>query len=158
MKRLLIAALLAAHVPAAGQPVPAAEFTSAQDSGAGAFAGLRVRVPLGGDRAERRVRAGLMVAPTLHSRRADGSSRTRIGEGLELGLRQDRPLELTLAGTRVDRLGMAPNGTAPDGRRAGVSTLGWVAIGVGAVLVVGLTVGYLWIDDALDCDPEDECN
>lgn len=157
MKKLMIAALLAAHAPAAAQP-GTADFAPARETGTGAFAGMRVRVPLGGNPADRQLRAGLMVAPTLHSRRADGGTRTRFGEGLELGLHQDRPLELTFAGTRVDRLGVAPNGTAPNGRRAGVSTLGWVAIGAGAVLVVGLGVAYLWIDDALDCDPGDDCS
>ena len=157
MKKLTIAALVCAQTLAAAQPA-AAQLAAQEQRQMGAFAGVRLRVPLDGPRADRGVQAGLTVAPALHSRSADGASRARLGEGLELGIRPNHPLALSLAGTRVDRLGMAPNGAAPDGRRAGVSTLGWVGIGVGTVVVVGLGVGYLWLEDAVDCDPDDECN
>lgn len=158
MKKLTIAALVAAQTLVAAQPVSAAHMVVQEQRQMGAFAGVRLRVPLDGARADRGVRAGLTLAPTLHSRRSDGGVRTGFGEGLELGIGPNRPVTLSLAGTRVDQLGMAPNGRGPEGARTGVSTLGWIAIGTGAVLVVGLGVGYLWLDDALDCDPGDDCS
>ena len=158
MKKLTIAALLMSQTLAAAQPVAAAQHFGQEQRQMGAFAGVRLRVSLDGPEAERGVRAGLALAPAVRSQRSDGAARTRLGEGLELGVTPNQPVTLSLAGSRVHRLGMGPNGSAAEGRRAGVSTLGWVAIGVGAVIVVGLGVGYLILDDALDCDPDDECN
>ena len=51
----------------------------------GAFGGLRVRVPLGGDPRERQVRAGLAIAPTVQGGTIGGERRQRIGEGIEFG-------------------------------------------------------------------------
>ena len=157
MKRFAIACLLAAQVAAAAEPALAADLIERGAPQIGAFAGARLRVPLG-HRTHQRVRAGLTIAPTMHARGSDGAVRTQFGEGLELGVAQDRPIELSFAGSRLDRFGVAPNGTAPGGPRAGVSTLGWIAIGVGATIVVVAGVGYLWLEDALDCDPGDECS
>jgi hypothetical protein len=157
MKKLTIAALLAVQLPGAAQPAAAADFAAQEQRQIGAFLGARLRVPFGGGRDNRQVRAGLTLAPTTHMRGMDGAVRMRLGEGLELGIGPNRPLELSLAGTRIDRLGLAPGGTAPGGRRAGVSTLGWIAIGVGAAIVVTAAAGYLWLEDALDCDSGDDC-
>ena len=135
MKRLMIAALLASQALAAAQPAMAAEQTGGRTQQMGAFGGIRLRVPLDGRAGERQVRAGLTLAPTLQTRNARGETRTRIGEGLELGFNGDDRVRLTLAGAPVSRL--AQGEAEPDGRRAGVSTLGWVAIGVGVVVVTG---------------------
>lgn len=151
MKKLVIAALLAAQVA----PAAAAEFASGRDTDAGAFAGLRLRVALDGGATQQRVRAGLTVAPTLRTLDVQGERRMQIGEGLELGWSGRNRFEMSVAGRPMSQLIQGADG--PEGRRAGVSTLGWVAIGVGAVVVVGLTAGYLWLDDALDCTDEDEC-
>lgn len=139
MKRLTMAALLAGQMLAAAPPALAAELTDGRTQEMGAFGGVRLRVPLDGGAAEQRqVRAGLAVAPTLRSRSASGETRTRIGEGLELGFNGDDRVRLSLAGTPVSHLARGPAG--PDGRRLGVSTLGWIAIGTvvvaGAVLVL----------------------
>lgn len=158
MKRFAIASLLAAQAATVAQPVMAADLVERETPMMGAFAGARIRMALG-DRAHQRLRAGLTLAPTMHARGSDGAVRTRFGEGLELGVAPRRPLELSLAGTRLDRFGVAPGGTGPGGRRAGVSTLGWVAIGVGATVLVVAGAGYLWLDDALSCDdPGDDCS
>ena len=138
MKRVTIAALLAAQLLTAAPPVIAAELTDGRTQEMGAFGGVRVRVPLDGRVGQRRLRAGLTVAPTLQTRSANGEVRTRIGEGLEFGLNGDDQFRVSLAGTPVSRLAQGPAG--PDGRRLGVSTLGWIAIGTvvvaGAVLVL----------------------
>ena len=134
MKIPTIAALVAGQLLATAQPAFAAELTETRSQQMGAFAGFRMRVPLDGRAGERQVRAGLTVAPTLHSRTDDGEVRMRIGEGLELGVTGGAPVRLSLGGTPVSRLVHGPAG--PDGRRAGVSTVGWIAIGVGTVVLL----------------------
>ena len=97
----------------------------------------RVRIALGSGSSER-VRAGVALAPALRQR-DDGASRLRIGEGVEYGIVGRQPAGMSVAGYRV-------GGTqrSPDGRRQNISTLGWVAIGVGTVVVVGIGVmGWL---------------
>ena len=140
MKKLMIAALVGGQAMAAAQPAFAAELADSRSQQAGAFAGLRVRMALDGSEQQRRVRAGLTLAPTLHSRTATGETRLRIGEGVELGIVGREPIRLSLAGTPVNRLAQGTAG--PEGQRLGVSTIGWIAIGVGvaAVIVVGAAV------------------
>jgi hypothetical protein len=137
MKKMTIAAVLAAQLSAA-QPAFAAEPIDAGNPRMGAFGGLTVRVPLDGRAGEREVRAGLTLAPTLRSLTAEGAPRLRIGEGLELDVTGRRPATLRLAGQDVRRLGAAqPDGGDEDDQGGGPSTIGWIAIGVGAVVVTG---------------------
>ena len=159
MKRLTIAALVGAQVLAAAQPAMAANLAQTQPQRMGAFAGFSLRLPLDGARGQP-VRAGLALAPTMSSPGTDGAVRTRIGDGLELGVTGRQPLRLTLAGHDVRRLGAAQdNGQEQDGdEHHGPSTLGWVAIGTGALILVTATAGYLWFEDAMDCDPGDDCS
>ena len=149
MRKLMIGALLAGQLVTAAQPVLAAELTEARSQQTGAFAGLRLRVPLDGHAEQRRIRAGLAVAPTLHTQTAGGETRLQMGEGVELGLVGREPVQLSIAGTPVSRL--AQGGTGPNGERLGVSTLGWVAIGVGTLIVV--LVGAMTL-----CMSDNECN
>jgi hypothetical protein len=155
MKKLMIAAMLGGQALAAAQPAFAAELAESRSQQTGAFAGLRVRMGLDGTREQRRLRAGLTVAPTLHSRSAAGETRLRFGEGVELGIVGGDKVRLSLAGTPVNRL--AQGATGPDGRRLGVSTAGWVAIGIGATVAV-LGVGYLVFTEMMDCDADEECS
>ena len=140
MKILTMTALIAAQMLAFVQPAGAAELTEARTQQMGGFAGLRLRVPMDGNAEQRQIRAGLTVAPVMQSRTMSGESQVRIGEGLELGIAGDQPIRLSLAGTPVSQLAQGPAG--PDGRRMGISTIGWIAIGVGvaAVIVVGAAV------------------
>ncbi|HEV2816089.1 MAG TPA: hypothetical protein VGW40_02545 [Allosphingosinicella sp.] len=151
MRKLMIASLLAGQVLAL-QPAAAADFAEARQQQAGAFAGFRMRLPLDGARRERHVRAGLTVAPTMHSRTAAGESQWRIGEGFELGIAGRAPVRLTLGGTPINRLAQGPSG--PDGRRAGVSTLGWIGIGIGAAVVIVVGAAALCASDH-DCIPSE---
>lgn len=155
MKKLTIAALLAAQICVAAQPAFAAELTEVRSQQVGAFAGLRLRMPLDGDAREQRLRAGLTLAPTVHSRSLRGGARTRFGEGLELGLVGDEPVRLSLGGTPVSRLAQGP--ARADGRRLNASTGEWIAIGAGAVVVV-LGVAYLVLSEMIDCDADEECS
>jgi hypothetical protein len=79
----------------------------------------------------------------------------RIGEGLEFGLVGNQPARLTLGGTPVSQLFHGPVG--PDGRRLNASTREWVAIGVGAVVVLA-GVAYLVFAEMIDCDEDEECS
>lgn len=155
MKKLVIAALLAGQLTTAARPALAADLTEARGQQAGAFAGLRLRVPFGGNAEDRRLRAGFALAPTLHRETAGGETQLHIGEGLEFGVVGREPVQFSIAGTPVSRL--AQGGTGPNGERLGVSTLGWVAIGVGAFLVVAAGATYLVAEDILDCDDGEDC-
>ena len=143
MKRLMIAALASAQLAAAA-PASAAELSSNQAQEIGAFAGFRVRVPLDGTAQQRQVRAGVTLAPAVHSRSADGESRLRIGDGLELGVVGDQPVGLSIAGTPMFRLAQDPQG--PEGNRAGISTLGWVAISAAVIVGTVFVLGQLCVD------------
>src|SRR5829696_2247266 len=128
MKKVMIAALLCGQLLTASAPAAAADLDRHANPQMGAFGGLRLRLPLDGNVQQRRVRAGLTLAPTLQSRSANGALRTRIGEGLELGLAAGERPRLSLAGTPVSQL--VGGSTGPDGHRLGVSTAGGVAIAV----------------------------
>jgi hypothetical protein len=140
-----------------GEPVLAAEISADQQGRVGVFGGLRVNLTLGRRTSDGRARAGLALAPTMRGRTVSGETRLRIGEGVQFGMAERGRAELTFGGTRIDRLGIAPNGRAPNGPRAGVSTLGWVGIGAGVVLVGMLGYG-IWLHEALECDPGDDCS
>ncbi len=138
MKKLLIAGLVAAaQILPSAQPALAAELhqdrtgTSNQVS---AFAGARLRVPLGGG--QERPQAGLALTSTL---RAGATGELRFAKGAELGFSGDRKVRLSVAGTPVSQL--RPGGTSPDGRKLGVSTLGWIGIGA-AVAVIGTAIWF----------------
>jgi hypothetical protein len=140
MRKLLIAAVLVAQAASFAAPAQAADLSAGlqqPENRMGAFAGARLRIALGDTRQER-VRVGLAIAPTLH-RISDGNARMRIGEGLEYGFTERRTPAVSLAGLRVGDMQRGPGGA-----RRNVSTVGWVAIGVGTVVVAGaIAVGWL---------------
>ena len=152
MKKLMIMALLGGQLMTVAQPAFAAELTENRTQQMGAFAGLRLRVPLDGNLQQRQVRAGLAVAPLMHSRAMNGETRLRIGEGVELGITGREPVRLSLAGTPVNRL--AQGATGPDGRRMGISTIGWIAIGIGAAAIIIVGAAALCASDH-DCLPSE---
>lgn len=148
MRSLILSILVAGQFAIAVQPALAAELEPGEQSRLGMFGGMLLRLPMGGEARAERPSLSIGIAPTMRSQRIDGESRTRIGQGFELSFSDRRP-ELRLAGSRLDRLDRT---VAPGDRRAGVSTLGWVGIGVGAVALI-LGGAYLWLDEALECDP-----
>jgi hypothetical protein len=150
MRKVTIAALLAAQLAAAAQPALAADFAASQEQRVGAFGGLRLRIPLDGAPRQRQIRAGLAFAPALHSQSGDGAVRMRIGEGVELGYRSGHPLAFSLAGQDLARTRL---GAAEEGRRGGLST-GTIALIVGGVLVAGIAVTTLVLVDEINDNSE----
>ena len=153
MNKLTMAALIGAQI-ATAQPALAADFAASQPERVGAFGGVRVRVPLGGDEGERQIRAGLAVAPTVQGTNLQGERPMRIGEGVEFGYRSGRPLAFSVAGldVRNPRLGATQDEEEQDQDGDGPN---WWLI-VGGVVVVTLGVGVLainsWIDDDRCCE------
>jgi hypothetical protein len=145
----MISALIAGQVALAAQPAAATGLVAGDEREVGAFAGLSLRVPLDGHAGERRPQLGLAFAPTVRTQNLQGAARTRIDQGVELGFTGDQRVRLSLAGTPVSRLAQGREG--PDGRRLGVSSLGWMAIGVGDVAVGAAAWFYFTITD------EDRC-
>jgi len=150
MHRIVIRALIAAQLAAA--PALAADLVGDKttvDQQAGAFVGARLRLSLGGTPGRDRMRAGFVMAPTQRTLSSNGRAIIRFGDGLELGLTRDRPASLSLAGRRLSD---APGGELPE-RRAGVSTLAWIAIGVGtAVVLVFAAAGICQETNCLNSD------
>ncbi len=133
IRSLAIASLIATQLVAS--PAIAAELHNDRSSGVtetGSFAGARVRLPIGGSAGRDSLRAGLVMAPTQRSEQAGGRIATRFGEGLELGFGANR------RGVALSVAGRPLTGQSRDlpGPRAGVSTIGWIAIGVGVVAVI----------------------
>jgi hypothetical protein len=146
MHRIVMAAIVAGQLAAA--PAAAAadliEDRAIVAQQAGSFSGARIRVALGGGEREGRVRAGLVMAPTLRSEAAGRRGSLRFGEGIELGLAQDRSPVLSIAGRAL----VGDQARRSSGPRAGVSTLAWVAIGTGIVLVAGALLFVDAMNDA----------
>jgi hypothetical protein len=145
MRKLLIAGLVAAaQVLPAAQPAAAAELhqdRTATASQVSAFAGARLRVPLGGGR--EKAQAGLALTSTL---RNGPTGELRFAKGAELGFSGgDSKLGLSLAGRPVSRL--AAGGPGPEGRKHGFSTAGWIAIGASAAIIVGGVLIFDYIGD-----------
>ena len=144
MKAIMPAALAAmlASQSVAAAPETAMLFTDHQR---GTFVGARLRLPLG----NKTEKPSLGLAFTGMERGKTGE--LHFSRGLELGLSNDHRLNLSVSGKPLNTL--RPNltqhsGQVPHGQKAGVSTVGWIAIGVGAALIVGTAVVYQMLDDA----------
>ena len=144
MRKLLIAGLVAApQVLPAAQPAAAAELHQDRTAAAGqvsAFAGARLRVPIGG---REKPRAGLALTSTL---RNGPTGELRFARGAELGFSgTDSKLGLSVAGRPVSQLAAGRPG--PGGRKHGFSTAGWIAIGASAAIIVGGVLIFDYIGD-----------
>ena len=107
----------------------------------GAFAGARLRLPLG---PKQQASAGLSVAPVQYSMSGTGGIGTRFGEGLSFQSLNGRAPTLNVAGRPLKPvLHAAQDDKAKDDDDDddGISTVGWVGIGV-AVGVVGAIAGF----------------
>lgn len=152
MKLLVSAALVAAQTVTIARPAFAAEIQRETAAASGTFAGLRLRVPMGGSRAERAPRLGLAFAPTVHSINQSGEARMRIGEGVEFGFSARRPAPaLSIAGRRLGAAQEGQNGG--DRRRGGIST-GEAILIAGGVVVLVAGAGLLWLVNEINENSE----
>ena len=121
----------------AGPARAAFQQSSMTDVRPGAFVGARLHVPLGGNE-RARPRASLSIAPASSHISSGGHVRTRIGEGVALNFIPSSRPTVTIAGLRADAaFGLQPGGQADAKNKMGVSTGGWVAIGVGVAALIG---------------------
>ena len=134
-------------------PVQAGDWRNqVTDTRPGAFVGARIRLPLGGGTDAGRPNAALTIAPAVRSVSAEGEIRTRTGEGISLNLASASGMTLTLAGVRADpALGFTPGRKTSAGQKLGLSDAGWVAVGVGGVLLAGAAIFAV----ATHCDESD---
>ena len=110
----------------------------------GAFVGARIRLPTSGQAA--RPQAMLTIAP-IQSQSGRGTMRTRMGEGVALNFSARAAPSLSIAGT--PRGVPANEGPPRPAARSGLSSTGWVAIGVG--VVAAAAAGFaLWVDSIED--------
>lgn len=151
MRKLLIAALISGQLCMGAASASAQSYSPVREAETGTFGGVRLRIPFGGANREP-VRAGIAFAPTTRTDHQDGRVRTRIGEGLEFGMVGREPIQFSLAGTPVNRL--VQGGRGPEGQRLGVSTIGWIAIGVGASLAILVAATAICASDH-DCLPSE---
>jgi len=130
----LVGPIVAAMVLAA--PANAADWQyQGGDVRRGAFFGARIKMSLGGQ-TRSRPHAELAIAPVQTRISSGGTDRTQIGEGIALNFGA-KPT-FTLAGIRADQaLGFRSSKDIDAKRRLGVSTGGWIAIGLGVVAVGG---------------------
>ena len=148
---LVVALSIVATQPAAAAAADLEEMTTVRS---GTFTGARIRILLGGPQHEQTIRAGLTIAPTWRSQTIMGETRTRFGEGLELGFGGKHPLAVSLGGRRISSLLLGGRKTEDD-KRLGTSTGGKVAIGLGVVaLVAGAVVLGVVISQSDDAPDE----
>jgi len=148
MKKAGIVMLITGIVTA---PVQAADWSDVRP---GTFVGARLTI---GGKTGGRPSAALTIAPTQNRISSSGMSSMRIGEGIALNLTPGAKPTLTLAGVRADTaLGLQRDRDLDSDNKVGISTGGWVAIGVGSAALIfgGL---YLAADHIADCD-EGECD
>ena len=139
--RMMIIGLLLGTQFAAADAASAADLVhegSAQTPKRGGFVGARIRLPLG-DGSEK-AQAGLALAGVERSRE---TGETRLSTGLELGFAKGTGLQLAIAGRAV------PLDQA-ERRKAGVSTLGWVAIGAGVAALAYVAWVYKEMSEPRD--------
>jgi hypothetical protein len=159
MKKLTIAALLAAQLLGAAQPLAAAPLDNDRigsgEQYRGTFMGARFRIPFGGENAGR-PRAALSLTSVEHGRQADGRLRTRFAEGVELGISQNRPLTLSIGGVSFARRLAAAQGEEQqptDNRRRQERTGRTILKGVAVVAIIGVAViGGLYLALTVACD------
>lgn len=145
MKKLVSVLAVMATLPV---PAAAADWRVQQEGvRASAFAGARLRIPLGGEEAKRKLSAQLAIAPALSKVSNDGFLRTQAGQGLALNISPKSKPTLTLHGIRADHaLGLQAGGRVNAKRKHGISTAGWIAIGVGTAAIAFGAYYLAWLD------------
>ena len=144
--KTLVAVLLVTAQLLLVQPLAAAGAERAMVTETGTFAGARFRLPLGGSKTKPKPQLGLTFAPMLRLQGAHGRSQMRIGEGVAFGLTgSERTAKLSFGGRPLSAF--ATNAETIDAKnKLGVSTLGWVAIGVGAAAILYVVAASVCVE------------
>src|SRR4029453_15389345 len=112
----------------------------------GAFVGARFTTSLGQRSTSR---AQLSISPPQSRISGTGRVNTRFGEGLALNFGPKSKPTLTLAGIPADAMfGLKPQGAAGSKQKLGLSTGGWVAIGVVAAAAIGVVAFSVYVREA----------
>lgn len=143
MRMIGIIALLVSQSLLAG-PASAAPVHAPGAAQVGAFGGLRLRIPLGGETGDRPARLSLALAPVAQIRAGDGAPRSGTSDGLELAVGDRGALRLSLAGEPIERLAARARA---DGDESGSGTRTILIIGG---IAVALGVGALVFWDAME--------
>lgn len=141
------ASLIASPVQAANwrEAVQADFHNSAASVRPGAFVGARFVTSFGPQTTSR---GQISLAPTNSRISGDGPIQTRIGQGLALNVGFNSKPSLTIAGTRADvALGLAQRGSVKGDKKLGMSTGGWVAVGLLTAAVVGYVAFAAYVSE-----------
>lgn len=125
--------------------IRAREVTGAEQYETGAFAGARLRIALGGNRNQPKLRAGLTFGPTLHHRVNQGAADINFGEGLEFGHRSGHRFSLSAAGQEIGGNRNSADQADQEDGEGGLPD--WALIAGGVVIAAG--VGGLLLYDAM---------
>lgn len=116
----------------------------------GAFAGARIRLPLGGREVKRKVRMGFAFTSLQVTHRNTGMRSYRYAEGVEFGFTgSEAQPRLRIGGHALGPTGLNAAEDEQSEKKGGRSTLGTVGIIAGGLLLVG-GIGVLVLNDALD--------
>jgi hypothetical protein len=158
MKSLVIAGLVAAQLSIAAQSVAAAELIDERPMAAqqrGTFVGARMRVPFGG-RESGKPRAGLSLTSVTRAGDADGRTRTRFADGVELSFAANERPTLRLGGVPLAQRLAAAQGTSEKQERNAKRqdrTAKKIGKGVLVVAIIGVAiVGGLFLAYSVACD------
>lgn len=103
----------------------------------GVFVGARVQLSLGGHR-RLAPRGGLAIAPTRSRFSTNEMVGPRIGEGVALNFMSSSRPAITVAGIRAaDVFDLPGRSQVDEDTKVGISTGGWLAIGLGLTAVIG---------------------
>lgn len=153
MHRTIIALVAASQIAtgAAAADVGGASLSRIMGSGearAGAFAGVRLRLPLGVQAPATKPKVSLALAPLVQTRTFAGPVRTRFGEGLALDFTASRPFAFSLAGRPLSgRLAAAEEGEEKKDS-TGKKVLKGAAV---VAIVAAATVGGLFLAYSIAC-------
>lgn len=142
MKNMVIASLVVGSLGV--EPVLSATMGQLSPVGtrSGTFAGARLRIPFGHS-ATAKPRLAVTLAPMLRSEAENGRVARRFGEGLAFGFAGgERSAKLSFGGRPLSAFSSRDEKIDPK-KKAGISTLGYVAIGAAVVLIGG---GLLFAD------------
>lgn len=149
MKSLVIASLIAGQMLAPVQAAAAGpDRFGPSTTEVGAFAGARLRLPLGGGARKAPPRFSLALTPMLRAASADGQVQMRFGEGVGVGFSGGRSPQLTLGGLPLASRFSA----AEEGERKKDSTGKKVLKGAAVVAIVAVgVVGGLFLAYEIAC-------